>query len=340
LLFLLLFIRMADPDEMLFDEPWVLYKDRDEWTDITPVPQDDGPNPIVKIAYSEKFQDVYDYFRAILRLEEKSERALRLTQDAIALNPANYTVWQYRRSILKALDSDLKQELKYLNQVIKENPKNYQVWHHRQVIVEWLRDPSKELSMTAQILQMDAKNYHAWQHRQWVVKEFGLWDGELEYIKQLLLEDIRNNSVWNHRYFIINNTSRFTEQVLHGEVEFTISCIRKAIHNESPWNYLKGILFYTEVFSEFPGVQAFCDELYQVGSRSPYLLAFMVDLCEDRLEHSAGAKDATIDTALQLCASLEQEHDTIRAEYWKFMASSLALKFRSQQGQTNDVEPV
>lgn len=81
-------------------------------------------------------------------MNEKSERALQLTKDAAILNPANYTVWyrnyfksvfqnnkrvficfrQYRREILKHMNKDLHDELKFCRDIIDENPKNYQIW--------------------------------------------------------------------------------------------------------------------------------------------------------------------------------------------------------------------
>jgi protein farnesyltransferase/geranylgeranyltransferase type-1 subunit alpha len=324
----------SSSEELCDENNWVLYKDRAEWRDVTAVPQDDGPYPIVAISYSEKFKDIYDYFRAVLKLCEKSERALRLTADALELNPANYTVWQYRREILKHLNKDLIPELQYVKEMIENNPKNYQVWHHRRVLVEWLQDPSYELSFTEQILTQDPKNYHAWQHRQWVIRTFKLFQNELQYVDWLLDDDIRNNSAWNQRYFVINNTTGFTPDVIERELAFTLVKIKTVTNNESAWSYIRGVLFHHEGgISQDQNVKQVCEDLYSSGNRSPFLLAFLVDVCEESVQRRDGEKAYSLNRAIELCDLLAKEYDTIRREYWNYVARCLAQRMNCSQDE-------
>lgn len=84
------------------------YSDNELWNDVTPLEPHEGPNPIVPIAYTEEclqisfplifinfllVKETMNYFRAILQLDERSERAWDLTEDVIDQNPANYTAW-------------------------------------------------------------------------------------------------------------------------------------------------------------------------------------------------------------------------------------------------------
>merc|ERR1711862_298062 len=310
-------------------EEALFYRDRPDWQDVTPVPQDDGPNPPVQIAYSDRFKDVFDYLRAMLKKDERSERAFKLTKDALSLNAATYTVWQYRRVLVKELKVDLKEELRYVTQQINKHPKNYQVWHHRKVIVEWLGDSSEELDFVASILKQDAKNYHAWQHRQWVLSYFSLWENELNYVSRLLAEDFRNNSAWNQRYFVISNTSKLTEEVITREIQYTLGIIRKAPNNESAWSYLRGILLDTEM-RQFPVIADFCKELYADNIRSPFLLGFLIELAEEELELGCENHVEILHNAKQLCTDLAEEFDTIRYEYWAYIRDTLQEKYNTE----------
>lgn len=303
------------------EDAWVFYRDREEWADVVPVPQDDGQHAVVRIAYSEAFTDVYDYFRAVMSSGELSQRALELTEDALNMNAANYTVWQYRRKILKHLGSNLENELTFCREMIEMNPKNYQVWHHRRVIVDWLGDPSRELRLTEMIFCLDAKNYHAWEHRQWVLRTFKLFDGELEYVDRLLEEDVRNNSAWNQRHFTITLTTGYTQELVEQEVEYTKKAIKKAVANESPWSYLKGVIqHYDGNIGDVGDLEQWCLEMYNGGQRSPHLLSFMIDIKEDKMEKEPTSREPLLKETLEICESLATEHDKIREEYWRFMA--------------------
>ena len=50
---LLLNTAMSD-DENSSNEEFIYYRERPGWKDIQPLPQDDGPHPVVQIAYTDR----------------------------------------------------------------------------------------------------------------------------------------------------------------------------------------------------------------------------------------------------------------------------------------------
>jgi len=221
----------------------------------------------------------------------------------------------------------LRTELAYITKTIKSHPKNYQVWYHRQLIVKWLGDSSQELEFTSHILSRDAKNYHAWQHRQWVIQTYSLWEDELTFVEKLITEDIRNNSAWNQRYFVVANTTEFNEEATQREIEYATSIISKARNNESPWNYLRGIVTLSSYKSQ-PKACEFCERLYDGKCRSPHLLSMLVDISEEAVRENPAENQSSLDRALELCAELAMEFDTVRAAYWTYRGDALEEKYR------------
>ncbi|KAG1144908.1 hypothetical protein G6F37_008233 [Rhizopus arrhizus] len=298
----------------------MLYCENPDWKDVTPIPQDDGANPLVPIAYAEDYKDAMDYFRAVIRTNEKSERVLLLTQDIIDMNPAHYTVWNYRQNVLFALNKDLNEELDYIDSIAADQAKNYQVWHHRQVVVDKLGTGDRELSFINSILENDSKNYHGWSYRQWVVKRFGLWENELTYTSDLILYDVRNNSAWNYRYYVLfENPTQPTEEVIEKETEFCEKQIRLAPNNSSSWSYLKALLEASN--KSLDTMEPLLKELVDIQVESSYILSAYVDIYEQRAKKSETPIDPA---ALEMCDELSTKLDIIREKYWNFRKEKLS----------------
>jgi len=250
--------------------------------DLKPVPQDDGPNPVCQIDYSPAFTAAYDYLRAVLRTNEQSPRALQLSHLCLTLNPANYTVWHFRRLCLRAISSTslttgssttssatavqhqtdpalIQSDLELAAALGGTNPKNYQLWYHRRALLEQVVDTDTlladylpaELDYIHSVLQQDGKNYHAYSHRQWIVKAVNdkdVWNRELDFCDALIQADPRNNSAWNQRWFAVHHAaSRPTQTSLDlvtavQEIDYAIAGARLDPCNESPWRYLIGLV--------------------------------------------------------------------------------------------------
>lgn len=201
--------------------------------------------------------------------KEHSPRCLRLTEDIIAMNPAHYTVWLYRFSIVQAMKIPIPEEIQWLNQVSLENLKNYQIWHHRRLLMDYYhpeveskpeeiaRLAKSEQEFLAQILAEDTKNYHVWSYRQYLVPKLGLFgESEVRAAAALIDEDVRNNSAWSHRFFTVFSDPAHTTpgslstehdpevpaDIVDREVGYAQDKIVLAPQNQSPWNYLRGVL--------------------------------------------------------------------------------------------------
>ncbi|EFJ26706.1 hypothetical protein SELMODRAFT_228128 [Selaginella moellendorffii] len=322
----------SDDDE----EVWIPLREREEWKDVEPIPQDDGPNPVVPIAYTSQFREVMDYFRAVVARDERSARALNLTGEVIALNPGNYTVWHFRRLVLESIEGDLDKEMDFIENMAEDNAKNYQIWHHRRWLAE-KRGPAcmnAELEFTANILSEDGKNYHAWSHRQWVLEKLGGWEKELEFLVQMLQEDVYNNSVWNQRFFVITNSPAIGGLVAakDSELKFCCDAIRFAPDNESAWRYLGGLFKDDKsALVRSPEVIRVCIEELAKDKISVHALNFLLDLLcrgyrptadDCRLLDFPSEGLSPEQLARQVCERLEVA-DSMRRNYWAWRKSLL-----------------
>ncbi|KAG8960757.1 CAAX geranylgeranyltransferase alpha subunit [Tulasnella sp. 408] len=135
------------------DQAPASYSARPDWEDVTPIAQAEEGKVLAPIFYSQEYKEAMDYFRAILQKEEYSERVLSLTEHIIRMNPAHYSVWQYRYRTLLKINAPLDKELELMNSMMAQNLKTYQIWHHRRLLQTHLREPYAELAFITKSLR-------------------------------------------------------------------------------------------------------------------------------------------------------------------------------------------
>lgn len=136
--------------------------------------------------------------------------------------------------------------------------------------------------------------------------------------------DVRNNSAWNQRFFVLKHIG-LTAELVQREIHYAMNRIRLVKNNESSWNFLKGLLEFGDFsIAQFPDVEAFSEDLYSTGNRSPYLLAFLVDIYIEKTMHvyetnSYDNPEVYSRKVYDLCDMLANHYDTIRYKYWKYV---------------------
>eukprot|EP00903_Cladosiphon_okamuranus_P012558 g11759.t1 len=291
--------------------------------DVTPIPQQDGPDPVVSIAYKHNYKIAGDYLRAFQASGETSERALAITRLVLEYNASHYTAWWFRRRCLFALGMDLANELDVVEDIAGYNPKNYQVWYHRRALAEHRRNPGDELAYVDQVVEEDPKNYHAWSHRQWLLQEFHMLNTEkgrqleLSVVDGLLQEDLRNNSAWNHRWFVLHSplaaNETLPEETVKFELEYAFGYAERAPSNESPWNYIRGFFRAGgRSYADFPEVKerALALQKTETGEKSPHVYSILAEVYENE-----GTEESLSDAANAL-EHLRDSLDQVRARYW------------------------
>lgn len=324
------------------------------FADVEPVPQDDGPTAVCRIDYPPAFAQAFDYFRAMLHRQEYSPRALQLTSLCLGQNPANYTVWHYRRLALYAQPNwteKIPEDLELAAELGGNNPKNYQIWYHRRaILVEFSKQggdlkeafAKSELEYVASVLQADGKNYHAWSHRQWLLSTLNdeaLWKDEIAYTDRLIEADIRNNSAWNQRWFVTHRGKTTTRRnegddgslsvgTACAEAEYALTQAAKDPYNESPFSYFLAIVKELKKTSQWKTalLPAFYEKVVALQLSSPnnpnkdpsaHVLSTRVELLK-----CMGDEDS-IQTAQSILDTLGETVDPIRQKYYALRKSQL-----------------
>lgn len=285
-------------------EPRILYRDREEWKDITPLPLPQTAGDPFAVEYTELYEDLMGYFLAVLKVKEISLRALDITNEVIAKFPAHYTAWWYKFFILESIGYNAEKLLDELSAIIKKSPKSYQAWHYRQWIMEREKECIDEIAFFKEVFDIDAKNFHAWSYAIWYADNFNQHQAIYDLAVDQIRIDMRNNSAWNARKTMSDKLNKPPSE----EFQAAYDSLMIITKNEAAVNYAYAMVekdtSLTEKLVELGNV------LVEKNPQNPFGLGIQLYLA------SKSNDSAKIQ---ELCAKLT-EADPIRHNYYSLVS--------------------
>ncbi|RJE21540.1 hypothetical protein PHISCL_06112 [Aspergillus sclerotialis] len=188
----------------------------------------------------EKYRALDQLVHDKITAHEYTSETLQKISELLSDNPEYYTVWNYRRRVLRdqfsqAASSDsnetatdkvaslIKNDLLFLIPLLRSFPKCYWIWNYRL----WLLDEAKhllplpvarkfwqeELALVGKMLNLDSRNFHGWGYRHFVVESLeklapeesgqSMAPEEFEYAKKMISTNLSNFSAWHYRTKLI-----------------------------------------------------------------------------------------------------------------------------------------
>lgn len=206
-----------------------------------------------------------------LPLDQDFENKYTVVQRALEANPDEYTLWSFRREVLKAkcqsfsvIDDEWKSELALTTRALQRHPKAYPAWQHRLWLLAdelvtakiskalWESSLKEEQMLSVLMLSKDGRNFHGWAHRMCVraiveskspTERPSILKKEVAFVESKINDDFANYSAWHHRSVLLPQIhTHGPDAFLANELQF----VRQAFYTEpdvqSAWFYHRWLL--------------------------------------------------------------------------------------------------
>ncbi|OHT15208.1 Protein farnesyltransferase/geranylgeranyltransferase type-1 subunit alpha [Tritrichomonas foetus] len=285
--------------------------DDEKWADLTPIPNPGDENGPFGIRYGGSYGTTMEYFRALMNINELSERALEVVTFLCQANPSNPAPFWYRQRILEKIGYNFDEELEFTTKLANQYLKPYQIWNHRQWLVSKCENPPDETGFMKFILKLDCKNFHAWEYFYWLAETYDRMQWLFDQATLQVQLNSNNNSAWSMRY----SSMQKINLTVNEDIQFVLDEYKKNPESRSIASYL---LAYVKLDTSI--IQKVKDVLNEILSQNGQIVGTLTLLAQ--IAEFEGNHDEYCHIADKII-----ELDEMHANFWNLMKSD-SSKFK------------